>query len=131
MEERTKELMGKARLTAGVAMDTALRAAGVAAQKGGQLMEKTKRGFQVLDLNNEIDLLLRDIGRMVYLTHTGAKADEAALQAKLEEIDGKYAQIAQIKEEAQARSATIVCPVCGKICEKTDLYCRVCGEKLQ
>lgn len=130
MEDKVKELLEKARLTADLAMDTAVKAAGVAAQKGGQLMERTKRSFQMLDLNNEVDLLLRDIGRMVYLTHTGAETDQDALQAKLEEIDKKYAHLAQIKEEVQARRSTVVCPTCGKTCDKTDLYCRVCGEKL-
>ena len=74
---------------------------------------------------------MRDIGRMVYLTHTGAETDEAALEAKLAEIDEKYAQIAELKAVQEAEKPTTVCPVCGKACDKNDLYCRVCGEKLQ
>ena len=52
-------------------------------------------------------------------------------EAKLAEIDEKYAQIAEIKAVQEAEKTTTVCPVCGKACDKTDLYCRVCGEKLQ
>ena len=102
-----------------MAADTAVKAAGMVSQKGTQLVEKTKRNFQVFDLNNEVELLMRDIGRMVYLTHTGVETDE------------KYAAIAAIKEELEAQKTTTVCPVCGKDCDKNDLYCRVCGEKLQ
>lgn len=131
MEERVKELLEKAKLTAGMAADGAVKAAGVVSQKGTQLVEKTKRSFQVFDLNNEVELLMREIGRMVYLTHTGAETDEAALEAKLAEIDEKYAQIAEIKAVQEAEKPTTVCPVCGKACDKNDLYCRVCGEKLQ
>jgi rubrerythrin len=94
-------------------------------------VKKTKRGFQVFDLNNEVELLMREIGRMVYLTHTGAETDEAALEEKLAQIDEKYAQLAALKEEQEAAKTTVICPVCGKSCDKNDLYCRICGEKLQ
>ncbi len=131
MDEKVKELLEKAKLTAGLAADGAVKAAGAVSQKGTQLVEKTKRSFQVFDLNNEVELLMREIGRMIYLTHTGAETDEAALEAKLAEIDEKYAQIAEIKAVQEAEKTTTICPVCGKACDKTDLYCRVCGEKLQ
>ena len=131
MDEKVKELLEKARLTAGLAADTAVKAAGVVTQKGGQIVEKTRRSFQVFDLNNEVELLMRDIGRMVYLTHTGAETDEGELEEKLAQIDEKYARIGEIKAELEAGKTTTACPVCGKSCDKTDLYCRVCGEKLQ
>ena len=131
MDEKVKELLEKARLTAGLAADTAVKAAGVVTQKGGQIVEKTRRSFQVFDLNNEVELLMRDIGRMVYLTHTGAETDEGELEEKLAQIDEKYARIGEIKAKLEAGKTTTVCPVCGKSCDKTDLYCRVCGEKLQ
>ena len=131
MDEKVKELLEKARLTAGLAADTAVKAAGVVTQKGGQIVEKTRRNFQVFDLNNEVELLMRDIGRMVYLTHTGAETDEGELEEKLAQIDEKYARIGEIKAELEAGKTTTACPVCGKSCDKTDLYCRVCGEKLQ
>lgn len=131
MDEKVKELLEKARLTAGLAADTAVKAAGVVTQKGGQIVEKTRRSFQVFDLNNEVELLMRDIGRMVYLTHTGAETDEGELEEKLAQIDEKYARIGEIKAELEAGKTTTACPVCGKSCDKTDLYCRICGEKLQ
>ncbi len=131
MDEKVRELLEKAKLTAGLAADTAAKAAGVVTQKGSLLVEKTKRNWQIFDLNNEVELLMREIGRMVYLTHTGAETDEADLEAKLEQIDEKYAQIDEIKAQLEEQKTTCVCPVCGKECDKNDLYCRVCGEKLQ
>ena len=114
-----------------LAADGAVKAAGVVSQKGSLLVEKTKRSAKIFDLNNEVELLMREIGRMVYLTHTGVETDEAELEEKLAQIDEKYAQIAQMKAEQEEQKTTCVCPVCGKDCDKTDLYCRVCGEKLQ
>lgn len=124
MDERVKELLEKAKLTAAAA-------AGAAAETGSRLVGKTKRSLRAFDLNNEIEILMREIGRTVYLTHTGAETDEEELQAKLEAIDGKYAEIAEIKAQQEAQRSVLTCPVCGKPCDKTDLYCRVCGEKLQ
>ena len=131
MDEKVKELLEKAKLTAGLAADTAVKAAGVVTQKSTRLVEKTKQNFKVFDLNNEVELLMREIGRMVYLTHTGAETDEQELESKLAQIDEKYAQINEIRAQLEEQKTTCVCPVCGKTCDKTDLYCRVCGEKLQ
>lgn len=124
MDERVKELLEKAKLTATAAAE-------IAAETGTRLVGRTRRSLKVLDLNNEIEILMREIGRTVYLTHTGTETDEEALQAKLEAIDEKYAEIAKIKAQQEAQRAALICPVCGKPCDKTDLYCRVCGEKLQ
>ncbi len=131
MDEKVKEMMEKAKLTAGMAADTAVKAAGVVSQKGSQLLERTKRSYRVFDLNNEIELLMREIGRMVYLTHTGMETDESELEGKLAKIDEKYAEIEALRAQSEEEKPTCACPVCGKPCAKTDLYCRVCGEKLQ
>ena len=131
MDERAKELLEKVKLTAAAAADAASQVAGSVTKRGGRVVTKTKRTLKLMDLNNEIELAMRDIGRMVYLTHTGTETDEEALQARLEEIDAKYAEIADLKAEQAALRTTVVCPVCGKTVDKNDIYCRVCGEKLQ
>lgn len=130
MDDKVRELLEKAKLTAAAAAGVASQAVETAAEKGGRLVEKTRRSLKLLDLNNEIEILMREIGRIVYLTHTGTETEESALQEKLERIDAKYAEIAGLKAEQEAQRTKVVCPVCGKECDKTDLYCRVCGEKL-
>lgn len=130
MDERVKELLDKTRLTAAAAAGVATQAVGVAAEKGGRLVERTRRSLKLLDLSNEIELLMREIGRIVYLAHNGTETEDSVLQQKLEQIDAKYAQIAALKAEQEALRAKVTCPVCGKDCDKTDIYCRVCGEKL-
>ncbi len=130
MDERVKELLDKARLTAAAAAEVATQAAGVAAEKGSRLVEKTRRSLKLLDLNNEIEILMREIGRIVYLAHTGVETEDSVLQEKLEHIDSKYEEIAALKAEQEAQRTRLTCPVCGKECDKNDLYCRVCGEKL-
>lgn len=131
MDEKVKELLEKAKLTATAAAGVASQAAGTVSQKGSKLVEKTKRSIKLLDLNNEVDILMREIGRIVYLTHTGVEAEDAEIQEKLELIDGKFAEIANLKAEQAAQKTTVTCPVCGKQCAKDDIFCRVCGEKLQ
>ena len=109
MDEKVRELLEKAKLTAGLAADTAVKAAGVVTQKSNLLVEKTKQNFKVFDLNNEVELLMREIGRMVYLTHTGVETDEQELEAKLAQIDEKYAKIEEIRGllEEQSNAAGI------------------------
>ena len=84
MDEKMRELLEKAKLTAVMAADGAVKVAGTASRKGSQLVEKTKRSAKIFDLNNEVELLMREIGRMVYLTHTGVETDEAELEEKLQ-----------------------------------------------
>ena len=97
MDDKVRELLEKAKLTAAAAAGVASHAVGTAAEKGGRLVEKTRRSLKLLDLNNEIEILMREIGRIVYLTHTGTETEESALQEKLERIDAKYAEIAGLK----------------------------------
>ena len=104
MDEKVKELLEKAKLTAGMAADTAVKAAGAVTQKSTRLVEKTKQNLKVFDLNNEVELLMREIGRMVYLTHTGAETDEQELESKLAQIDEKYAQINEIRAQLEEQN---------------------------
>lgn len=131
MDDKVRELLEKARLTAGMAAGGAVKVAETVGQRGGQLVEKTRRNLRIFDLNNEVELLMREIGRMVYLTHTGVETDEQELESKLAQIDEKYSRIDEIRALLEEQKTTRCCPVCGKDCAKTDLYCRVCGEKLQ
>lgn len=130
MDPKVKVLVEKAKLTASAAADAAGRAASSASKKAGSLMEVTKLNMKVFDLNTDIELLYKEIGKCVYLTHTGTEVDPEEISAKITEIDEKYAKIAELKNELAARKSTKTCPVCGKPCSKDDAFCSVCGTEL-
>ena len=131
MDQNMKEILQRVKVGAATAAEAVSRAADAATQKAGELADATKLNLQLFDRNTELEALFKDLGKIVYLTHTGAETDEAALEEKLAQIDEKYAQLSALKEEQEAAKATVICPVCGKSCDKNDLYCRVCGEKLR
>ena len=76
---------------------------------------------------------LREVGEMIYATHTGTPTDSDVLLEKLQEID-------RLREEAEAIQAEIGrlkgqeaenrCPTCGAQTREGDAFCRECGGKL-
>jgi len=130
MDPKVREIMEKVKATAMTAAEAAGKAADVASKKAGELLEVTKLNLQVFDLNTEIEIAFKEIGRNVYLTHTGADVDPQVIEEKISAIDEKYARIAEIKKDLASKKRTVVCPNCGKECEKDDIFCRICGTSL-
>lgn len=130
MDDKVREILEKVRITASAAAEAGIRVADQAGKKAGALMETGKLKLKLFDLNAEAEGLYKEIGKAVYLTHTGAKVEESEIEKKLNQIDEKYVLMAQIKEELKTRKATVTCPVCGKECGKNDVFCRVCGKEL-
>ena len=73
---------------------------------------------------------LREVGEMLYATHTGTPTDSEILQAKLEEIDGLKAQIAALEAQIGRERAAHTCATCGAVIHDGDTFCRECGGKL-
>jgi hypothetical protein len=130
MESKMHDMLEKAKATAMTAATAAGKAADSATRMAGGLFETTKLNLQVFDLNTDIELLFKEIGKAVYLTHTGAAADAEEINDKIAVIDGKYAKIRELKAQIEERRDTLRCPSCGAECAKEDVYCRVCGQHL-
>jgi len=130
MDEKVKEIMEKAKVTASAAAEAGKKAYDVAGKKAGVLMEVGKLKLKMFDLNTEVEVLYKEIGKAVYLTHTGAQVEESEIESKLAEIDEKFVAMAALKDDLAARKTTVTCPVCGKECDKGDVFCRVCGKEL-
>ena len=78
----------------------------------------------------QINQQLKAVGEMIYGTHPGNPTDSDVLLNKLQEIDGLYAQIAELEELIGRRPAPAACPSCGQVSQEGDLFCRGCGTKL-
>ena len=131
MDKNIKDFLDKVKVTASQAAEAAGKVADAAGKKASELMDNTKLNVKIYDLNGEIDLLLKEIGRSVYLTHTGVEVDTDEIDMKLELIDQKYADIQAIKNELAGKKPCVKCPNCGKDCNKTDIFCSACGFELK
>ena len=83
--------------------------------------------------DGERDLLavaLREVGEMIYATHTGTLTESEVLLAKLQEIDGLRQQIDRLEREIARLQGGAVCPFCGAAARSGDVFCRECGKKL-
>ncbi len=130
MDQKIKDLLEKVKATATTAAEAAGKAADAASKKAGELAGITKLNLQIFDLNTDIELLFKEIGKSVYLTHTGAEIETEEIDGKIAQIDEKYAKIAELKENIASRKTTSRCPNCGRECDKGDAFCSSCGAML-
>ena len=131
MNEKVQELLDSVQRTACQVSDVAVDAAYGVGKKAGELLSVAKLNIRLVDLRAEVNLQLREVGELLYATHTGQPTDSQTLLAKLQEIDGLKAQIAAVEAEiGRQHAAAGECPVCGTVPKEGDQFCRQCGEKL-
>ena len=134
MDKKVSDFLEKAKISAELLASRssviAAQAADSASKTAVTVMETTKLNLQILDLNTEIEILYKEIGRLVYHVHIGAEADQEDMQIKLGLIDEKLDQIASIRARLREVKELNTCPNCGKHCAEGDAFCRNCGAQL-
>ncbi len=134
MNEKLCALLDAVRRTAVQVNKTADDAAYCVAERASRMLSQAKRNVRTAELDREVDRRLRELGQMLYNTHTGDPTDSEALLEKLREVDGLKAQIdalkAQPAREDRGGSASPACPACGGAVRPGDRYCRECGRTL-
>ena len=96
--------------------------------KAGDAIACAKLHRAINDLEDEIDLQLCDIGRLVYATHIGNPSDSDEIQQILTYVDGLYEEIAAHEEELERLQGSRVCGVCGAANAPENVYCQDCGS---
>ena len=129
MNEKLDNLMKKIRATATVTGEYVSKTASTIGKKTGEAFNAGKLNLQIFDLNTDLDVLYKEIGKLVYVSHTGGDTDSDELDAKLREVDEKLAKIAELKAEIEAQSDEKTCDVCGEVCERDAAFCSKCGAK--
>lgn len=130
MNEKLYELLETVQRTAVQVSGTAADAAYSVGKKAGELLSVAKLNIKVADLKAEVNTQLRELGEMLYATHTGDPTDSEMLLAKLQEIDALKAQISELNIEIGREQAAHTCATCGAVIRDGDLFCRECGGKL-
>ena len=130
MNEKLQELLDSVQRTASQMGDMASDAAYGAGRKAEELLSVAKLNIRVASLRADVNVALREVGEMLYATHTGTPTDSEILLAKLEEIDGLNAQISGLEAQIGKERAAHTCSTCGATAQDGDQFCRECGGKL-
>ena len=99
-------------------------------KRAGELLSVAKLNIRIMDLKGAVGTALREVGEMIYATHTGTPTESEVLLAKLQEIDGLRQQIDRLEREIARLQGGAVCPFCGAATRSGDAFCRECGQKL-
>ena len=129
MNKNLYELASMVQRTAIQVSDIAVDTVYGAGKKAGKLADAAKVRLQIVDRKAGVNALLREIGELLYATHTGEPSDSEIMLAKLQEIDALKAEIAVLEEKLGVKSAPAVCETCGAEVQKRAALCEECGEK--
>ncbi len=133
MDDKLKQLIGIIRQTASAAGQSAGRAVEATGKKAENLVAQTKLNLRIIDLENEINDLYREIGKLVYSSKNDDTIEPTTIEEKIELIEQKDAEIVLTREDLEVLKRTKRCPNpdCGKRCSKDDKFCHSCGAVLE
>ena len=117
---------------------TAVRSAG---KRVAEKYDKVKLNVELLRLTEEQENVFSDIGRMLFLLHTGVVTDtvmsDEGEKTPQQVIDALLVSAEQLQQEMDViadrlavESDEKICPECGRICGGHDVFCAVCGARL-
>ena len=130
MNEKLAVLLESVQRTAIQASDVAADAAYGMGKKAGELLSVAKLNIRIMDRKAEVNNVLKEVGEILYATHTGAPTDSEVLLAKLQEIDALKAEIAELQARIRKEEAAHTCPTCGAFVRECDAFCGECGDQL-
>ena len=121
-------LFAKTKFSAADVADAARTGMTIVSDKANHTIACTKLHRAINDLEEEIDLQLCDIGRLVYATHMGNPSDSEEIQKILDYVDGLYEEIAAHEQELDLLQGIRTCGVCGGENVPDNAYCQDCGQ---
>lgn len=130
MNEKLAALLEMVQRTAVQASDVAVDAAYGVGKAAGELLSVAKLNIRIMDRKAAVNTALKEVGEILYATHTGTPTDSEFLLAKLQEIDALKAEIAELQAQIQKEEKKNTCATCGSKIREGDVFCGECGDKL-
>ena len=130
MNEKLVSLLETVQRTAVQAGDVAADAAYSVGKAAGELLSVAKLNIRIMDRKAAVNAALKEVGEILYATHTGNPSDSEVLLAKLQEIDALKAEIADMQAQIKREEARSACQTCGSTVQEGAAFCGECGEKL-
>ena len=130
MNEKLASLLEAVQRTAIQAGDVAADAAYSVGKAAGELLSVAKLNIRIMDRKAAVNAALKEVGEILYATHTGNPSDSEVLLAKLQEIDALKAEIAEMQAQIKQEEEKHTCRTCGSAVRDGAVFCGECGEKL-
>ncbi len=140
MDAKVRELLNKVK-------EGALTYGKAASRFAQDTAEKARINLQIFDLNTEIDVAYKEIGKLVYAMHAGEEVCNEAVQSQIEAIDTRNAQLVELRGRLAAFKAAPAAeepaaepvkaapaeeePCCCKAEEKAEEACECAAEKVE
>ena len=102
----------------------------VVGKKAGQVIDKSKLRFAVMDIKAELSKKYRMLGKIYYEANRTGKNYDDSMKALQESITELHKQLAALKEMMANAENKIKCPACGVYNAKDSLFCSKCGARL-
>ena len=131
MNEKIYEITEKVRQTATQAGDVAADVAYGVGLKATELLSVAKMNIRIVSLKNDVNARFRELGELLYATHTGTPTASEVMIEKLEEIDRLNAELEILKGGLAKEDPVPTCPTCCAPVQEGDEFCRECGGKLK
>ena len=130
MNEKLAALLEAVQRTALQAGDVAADAACSVGRAAGELVSVAKLNIRMMERKAAVNSALKEVGEILYDTHTGSPSESEVLLEKLQEIDALKAEICQIQAQIKKEVEAYTCSACGSVIRKGDVFCGECGDKL-
>ena len=108
----------------------AANAAYAAGPVSPELLATAKVRMKIVELESQVNAALRDLGKMLYATHTGTPTESEVMIEKLTEIDRLNEELEILKGGIAKEPVVPTCSTCCAQVQEGDEFCRECGGKL-
>ena len=131
MKEKIRGIWDKICAGATVAGEFAAKTAENVGNKATDVYNSSKTNLKILDLTTDIEVIYKEIGRLIYAAHTNEEASTEELDAHLLAIDEKNAEIEELRATLGVKETSKFCTSCGKENSSDSNFCASCGAALE
>lgn len=110
--------------------ENAKTAANVVGKKAESLVDTSKLKIAEANLSSEISSKFKQLGSVVYSNAAVGTITDDTTAALIEELQQLHQELDAIRSLLAGIKNQTTCENCGKTISKSDLYCNVCGSRV-
>lgn len=103
----------------------------VACKKTGEVVSVQKQKIDIATIESKRNKDFLSLGKIYFKKIKDTEIEDKEIASLVEAIKEKNEQIKQINEEIKETKNMKICPNCESFVKDEDLFCSVCGEKLE